>query len=102
MSGTGDLLWRARSSRQCLAAAACLVWALPAPRLGSAQTPSLFLCDARSADGGGVAEPGKYDFEEKLKGGDDSDVWRVSWNVTGTTLASAGKEDNIVRLWLGR
>lgn len=53
-----------------------------------------------SADGGGVAEPGKYDFEEKLKGGDDSDVWRVSWNVTGTTLASAGKEDNIVRLWL--
>lgn len=30
----------------------------------------------------------------------ESQVWRVSWNVTGTVLASSG-DDGCVRLWKG-
>lgn len=30
----------------------------------------------------------------------ESQVWRVSWNVTGTILASSG-DDGCIRMWKG-
>lgn len=30
--------------------------------------------------------------------GEKKEIWKVQWNVTGTTLASSG-DDGIIRLW---
>lgn len=48
---------------------------------------------------GAVAAGSKYTVEEVLRSEEHNDqVWRVSWNITGTVLASSG-DDGTVRLW---
>lgn len=48
-----------------------------------------------------IGQKSLYDIQEMMHSADhDGSVWRVSWNITGTTLASSG-DDGFVRLWKG-
>lgn len=75
------------------------------PRAGTA-TPGLggsdemLPSDATNPPDEEAGGPGEHWVVELVADFDDhhSDVWRVSWNATGTVLSSAG-DDGTIRLW---
>eukprot|EP00041_Stephanoeca_diplocostata_P009142 m.139340 g.139340 ORF g.139340 m.139340 type:complete len:323 (+) comp17620_c0_seq3:92-1060(+) len=80
-----------------------------APNMGRSYYLLAAACDDKSVriwrirttdkDTSGTAARSKYEAEEVFcSKGEPSSVWRVSWNVTGTVLASSG-DDGSVKLW---